>query len=60
MSRVPAPKGLKAHLPCKPCQHCGRPMAWRKAWAKNWDVVRHCSERCRGEARRARRAADAA
>ncbi len=22
-------------------------MAWRKAWAKNWDTVRFCSDRCR-------------
>ena len=22
-------------------------MAWRAAWAKNWDSVRYCSDRCR-------------
>ena len=22
-------------------------MAWRKAWARNWDDVRYCSDRCR-------------
>ncbi|MCE2988603.1 MAG: DUF2256 domain-containing protein [Nitrosomonadaceae bacterium] len=22
-------------------------MTWRKAWAKNWDEVKYCSERCR-------------
>lgn len=44
-------KGNKAGLPSKPCGHCGRPMSWRKAWAKNWDAVRWCSERCRREAR---------
>jgi hypothetical protein len=22
-------------------------MSWRKAWAKNWDQVRYCSEACR-------------
>ncbi|WP_425481095.1 DUF2256 domain-containing protein [Ahniella affigens] len=22
-------------------------MTWRKAWAKNWEQVRYCSERCR-------------
>jgi hypothetical protein len=22
-------------------------MAWRKAWAKNWDQVKFCSDRCR-------------
>lgn len=40
-------KGLKARLPSKPCVACGRPMAWRRAWAKNWDEVRYCSEACR-------------
>lgn len=46
-------RGNKAALPSKPCQHCKRPMSWRKAWAKNWDEVKYCSDRCRGEARRA-------
>ncbi len=40
-------KGNKAALPAKPCAACGRPMSWRKAWAKNWDAVRWCSEACR-------------
>jgi hypothetical protein len=40
-------KGNKADLPSKPCAVCGRPMSWRKAWAKVWDEVRYCSERCR-------------
>jgi Protein of unknown function (DUF3253)/Uncharacterized protein conserved in bacteria (DUF2256) len=22
-------------------------MTWRKAWAKNWDSVRYCSDKCR-------------
>lgn len=33
--------------PVKHCRYCGRVMAWRKAWAKNWDEVRYCSQRCR-------------
>jgi hypothetical protein len=41
----------KGDLPSKPCQYCGRPMVWRKAWTKNWDDVRYCSERCRGDAK---------
>ncbi len=40
-------KGNKASLPSKPCLACGRPMSWRKAWAKNWAEVRYCSEACR-------------
>ena len=37
----------KANLPTKACAACGRPFAWRKKWAKVWDEVRFCSERCR-------------
>lgn len=40
-------KGNKSSLPSKPCAVCGRPMVWRRAWAKNWDEVRYCSEACR-------------
>ena len=31
----------------KICASCGRTMTWRKAWAKNWDDVRYCSNACR-------------
>ncbi len=37
----------KADLPTKICATCGRPFAWRKKWAKVWDEVRYCSDRCR-------------
>ena len=37
----------KAELPQKICAACGRPFTWRKKWAKDWDAVRYCSERCR-------------
>jgi hypothetical protein len=47
MSHALPIKGLKAHLPHKPCVACGRPMAWRRAWARNWDEVKYCSEACR-------------
>ncbi|MCA1926704.1 MAG: DUF2256 domain-containing protein [Thiobacillus sp.] len=40
-------KGNKARLPSRPCTVCGRPMSWRRAWAKNWDEVKYCSEACR-------------
>jgi hypothetical protein len=39
----------KANLPQKPCQACGRPFTWRKKWARVWDEVKFCSERCRRE-----------
>jgi hypothetical protein len=32
----------------KVCAACGRTMEWRKSWAKNWDAVKFCSDRCRG------------
>jgi hypothetical protein len=37
----------KPDLPQKICVTCGRPFTWRKKWAKVWDEVRYCSERCR-------------
>jgi hypothetical protein len=24
-------------------------MSWRKSWAKNWDNVLYCSDRCRAD-----------
>lgn len=39
----------KSDLPTKICLTCGRPFAWRKAWARVWDEVRYCSDRCRKE-----------
>ena len=40
-------RGRNAALPVKPCAHCGRPMSWRKAWAKHWEEVKYCSDACR-------------
>ncbi|WP_295953497.1 DUF2256 domain-containing protein [Rhodoferax sp.] len=40
-------KGNKQSLPSKPCVACGRAMAWRKCWAKNWAEVKYCSDACR-------------
>ncbi|MCP4206935.1 MAG: DUF2256 domain-containing protein [Shimia sp.] len=37
----------KSDLPNKVCARCQRPFSWRKKWAKVWDEVRYCSERCR-------------
>ena len=31
----------------KICAHCGRSFAWRRKWARCWEQVRYCSERCR-------------
>ncbi len=32
----------------KICQTCGRTFEWRKKWEKDWDVVKYCSDSCRG------------
>ncbi|MEY4967002.1 MAG: hypothetical protein RL274_2585 [Pseudomonadota bacterium] len=39
----------KRDLPCKLCVVCKRPFVWRKKWAKVWDEVRYCSDRCRDD-----------
>jgi len=39
----------KSDLPTKVCLSCGRPFVWRKAWARVWEDVRYCSDRCRKE-----------
>ena len=41
----------KANLPEKICVACGRPFAWRRKWARDWDQVRYCSDACRTGAR---------
>lgn len=40
----------KADLPRKPCAHCARPFAWRRKWARDWENVKYCSDRCRDSA----------
>lgn len=42
----------KGDLPQKPCAGCGRPFAWRKKWARDWETVRYCSDRCRTAAKK--------
>ncbi|MCA8866886.1 MULTISPECIES: DUF2256 domain-containing protein [unclassified Halomonas] len=41
----------KGNLPEKNCVECQRPFTWRKKWARCWDQVRYCSERCRRSAK---------
>jgi hypothetical protein len=45
-SKLPK-KYTKSNLPVKICEQCNRPMEWRKSWAKNWDEVKYCSDKCR-------------
>ena len=43
-------KGVKKeNLPEKTCVVCGRPFSWRKKWARAWDEVKYCSDKCRRE-----------
>jgi hypothetical protein len=42
----------KGDLPQKVCLECGRPFAWRRKWAKVWEEVIYCSDRCRSVTRR--------
>lgn len=42
------PRGVKKQdLPQKTCATCGKPFVWRKKWARDWDAVKYCSDRCR-------------
>ncbi len=31
----------------KTCRGCGRTIVWRRKWARCWEQVRYCSQRCR-------------
>ncbi|MEC8099179.1 MAG: DUF2256 domain-containing protein [Pseudomonadota bacterium] len=37
----------KSELLQKDCRACGRPFVWRKKWARDWDNVLYCSQRCK-------------
>ncbi len=34
--------------PDKLCKTCGRTFSWRKKWERDWDVIKYCSDACRG------------
>ncbi len=42
----------KGDLPQKICEMCQKPYAWRKKWARDWDNIRYCSQRCKTDAKR--------
>ncbi|MBM3743175.1 MAG: DUF2256 domain-containing protein [Actinobacteria bacterium] len=31
------------------CVVCEKPFEWRKKWARDWEKVKYCSERCRSQ-----------
>jgi hypothetical protein len=37
----------KSDLPTKLCLHCARHFTWRKKWARDWEQVKYCSDKCR-------------
>ncbi|MFZ9100791.1 MAG: DUF2256 domain-containing protein [Candidatus Planktophila sp.] len=37
----------KNGFPPKTCERCGRPFEWRKKWARDWENVKYCSEKCK-------------
>ena len=39
----------KSDLPTKVCAACSLPFAWRKKWARDWEQVKFCSDRCRAK-----------
>ncbi len=43
--RKPQPETPKMS---KICKTCGRSFEWRKKWELDWDVVKFCSDACRG------------
>ncbi|MCB1589209.1 MAG: DUF2256 domain-containing protein [Xanthomonadales bacterium] len=44
---MPARESRRPLRPEKTCIVGGRPMQWRKRWAKVWAQVRYCSDACR-------------
>lgn len=46
---VPMPRP-PAGQDSKVCATCGRSFEWRKKWDRDWDAVKYCSKRCRGQA----------
>jgi hypothetical protein len=32
----------------KICKTCGRTFEWRKQWTQDWDIIKYCSDTCRG------------
>jgi hypothetical protein len=37
----------KSELPQKICATCDLPFTWRRKWARDWEQVKYCSDRCR-------------
>ena len=33
------------------CMVCEKPFEWRKKWARDWERVKYCSEKCQKQAK---------
>ena len=38
---------MTKNVPYKECVVCEITFNWRKKWAKEWDNVKYCSQKCR-------------
>jgi hypothetical protein len=45
--RRPKPERTTPHKD-KLCKTCRRPIQWQKKWAQDWDIIKYCSDACRG------------
>jgi hypothetical protein len=45
--RKPKPEHITPHKD-KTCKTCGHIFRWRKQWAQDWDIIKYCSDACRG------------
>ncbi|MFM5905744.1 MAG: DUF2256 domain-containing protein [Micrococcales bacterium] len=45
---MPPVAKTKNGYPPKICQRCGLPFEWRKKWARDWENVKYCSQKCKG------------
>jgi hypothetical protein len=45
--RKPKPERTTPHKN-KICKTCGRTFEWRKQWILDWDIIKYCSDACRG------------
>jgi hypothetical protein len=40
---------VKSAIAPKKCLNCGLDFEWRKKWARDWENVKYCSEKCKAE-----------
>jgi hypothetical protein len=45
--RKPKPERITPHKD-KLCKTCRRPIQWQKKFEQDWDIIKYCSDACRG------------